>query len=181
MRAPVVGLYYAGSLESLAEAARLSASVTHSHPLAIEGAVLVATATALSALGRCPQDVLRGASSCCQSDPFIQRLELAAAWLRSGNESPVKEVKRQLGNGIAATESCVTAIYIALRFAERPFEEMLDFAVECGGDVDTIGAMAGAIWGAANGIAKLPVDKLAKLEQCERLKALAVALHERRS
>jgi hypothetical protein len=41
--------------------------------------------------------------------------------------------------------------------------------------------MAGAVWGAANGSASLPPDKLAKLEQCGRLTMLAGALSERRS
>ena len=53
------------------------------------------------------------------------------------------------------------------------------FIVECGGDVDTIGAMAGAIWGAANGARKLPALALVKLEQRERLTSLAAALRER--
>jgi ADP-ribosylglycohydrolase len=58
------------------------------------------------------------------------------------------------------------------------FEEMHTFVIDCGGDVDTIGAMAGAIWGAANGAGKLPSLILAKLEQRERLAGLAAALRE---
>jgi poly(ADP-ribose) glycohydrolase ARH3 len=34
------------------------------------------------------------------------------------------------------------------------------FVVECGGDVDTIGAMAGALWGIANGAERLPLVNL---------------------
>ena len=180
MRAPVVGLYYAEAFDSLTDAARLSASVTHAHPLAIEGAVLVATATAFAGQGKRRLEVLQGEAVQCELDPFVKRLEIAATWLQSGTEPPVKEVRRRLGNGIAASESCVTAIYIALRFVERPFEEMLRFVVGCGGDADTIGAMAGAVWGAANGAARLPSDKLAKLEQCARLKTLAAVLHKRK-
>ena len=33
---------------------------------------------------------------------------------------------------------------------------MMQFIIKCGGDVDTIGAMAGALWGIANGAARLP-------------------------
>ena len=142
MRAPVVGLYYAEALENLTDAVRLSASVTHAHPLAIEGAVLVATATAFAAQGKRGLEVLHGAAMQCELDPFVKRIEVATMWLQSGTEPSMKEVRRQLGSGIAASESCVTAIYIALRFVERPFEEMLRFIVGCGGDADTIGAMA---------------------------------------
>jgi poly(ADP-ribose) glycohydrolase ARH3 len=49
----------------------------------------------------------------------------------------------------------------------------------CGGDVDTIGAMAGAVWGAARGAASLPSEHLARLEQRRRLVAVASALHDR--
>lgn len=179
MRAPIVGLFYANRPSELADAARLSASITHAHPLGIEGAVLIATATALAAQARRPLDVLESAAAQCKLEPFIARLGIAATWLQSGDEPKAKDVRRQLGNGIAAHDSCVTAFYISLRFLKRPFQEMLDFVVSCGGDVDTIGAMSGAIWGAANGSASLPSDKLAKLEQLSRLNAIAATLHEK--
>jgi ADP-ribosylglycohydrolase len=46
-------------------------------------------------------------------------------------------------------------------------------------DVDTIGAMAGAVWGAANGARWLPEELLAQLEQAERVDTAASALHAR--
>jgi len=63
-----------------------------------------------------------------------------------------------LGNGVAASVSCVTTLYVALRFHGRPFMEMLEFIIRIGEDVDTIGAMAGALWGAAQGSAGLPAE-----------------------
>lgn len=180
MRAPVVGLFYVSRRDELADAARVSASVTHAHPLAMEGAVLVATATALAAGASRPLEILQATAAHSKLEPFVTRLGIAMAWLQSGYEPATPEVSRRLGNGIAASESCVTAIYIALRFMERSFEDMQGFVAGCGGDVDTIGAMAGAVWGAANGAASLPSDKLAKLEQRARLVRLAAALHERR-
>jgi ADP-ribosylglycohydrolase len=61
----------------------------------------------------------------------------------------------------------------------RRFAEMLQFVCTCGGDADTIGAMAGAVWGAGKGYSSLPADLLSKLEQRERLLSLATALHQR--
>ncbi len=177
MRAPVVGLFYAERHDDLADAVRLSTSITHAHPLGIEGAVLVATATALAVRGNEPRDVLSHAAGHCESEPFTTRLELASQWLVSGHQPPAREVARRLGNGIAAVESCATAVYLGLRFVTRPFLEMMRFIIECRGDVDTIGAVAGAIWGAANGAAKLPADELSRLEQRERLTALGAELY----
>ena len=180
MRAPVIGLYFANRPQDVAAAARLSASVTHAHPYAMEGAVLVASATSAAVNSSDAREVLRQASGVCGLDAFAAKLEMARGWLSSQCAPPPTLVRRQLGNGVAAAESCVTAIYVAARFLGAPFEEMQAFVVGCGGDVDTIGAMAGAIWGAANGAAGLPAAQLARLEQRQRLEVLAAALHERR-
>lgn len=177
MRAPMVGLFYAKRPRGLVEAARLSASITHAHPLGIEGAVLIAAATALVLDVQPPLDVLRGAAAHCVLDPYIARLAIALRWLQAGDTPDARTVARQLGNGVAASDSCVTALYVALHFHDQPFLKMLDFIARIGGDVDTLGAMAGAIWGAAHGIAALPAEQMARLEQAERLRATAAALH----
>ena len=179
MRAPVIGLYFSSRQEELAAAARLSARITHAHPLGMEGAVLVASATALGVASWQPRALLRRAAETCALPPFIARLKIADGWMATGDEPAPATVRESLGNGVAASESCVTAVYLAVRFMRRPFEAMHAFIVECGGDVDTIGAVAGAIWGAANGARKLPALALVKLEQRERLTSLAAALRER--
>ena len=81
----------------------------------------------------------------------VTRIEVARAWLEHGEHPDPPAVVSQLGHGIAALDSCVTAIYLAARFLAKPFLDLQQFVTACGGDVDTIGAMAGAIWGAANG------------------------------
>ncbi len=178
MRAPVVGLYYAARPDELLAAARLSACVTHVHPLGVEGAALIAAATAGALASQDPAEVLRAAVEACELEPFTQRLGLARSWLESQAAPSPKDVGGELGNGIAAVESCVTAVYIALRFLGGSFREMQAFVVACGGDVDTIGAMAGALWGAVRGIGSLPAEALSKLEQRDRIEALAVTLHQ---
>jgi poly(ADP-ribose) glycohydrolase ARH3 len=180
MRAPIIGLFYAGRLEDLNAAARLSARITHAHPLGLEGAVLMAFATAWALRGSKPLEIMENSASHCELQAFTTRLEIAIQWLRAGNEPPAREVARQLGHGIAVGESCVTALYAALRFMDRSFLEMQAFVIGCRGDVDTIGAMAGAIWGAAKGLGSLPSGPLSKLEQREKLMVLAAALHARK-
>jgi len=176
MRAPIIGLFCARDFDRLDTFARASAVITHAHPLGQEGAVLVARATALVTTARAPAEILAALRERSELSPFRERLEIAVAWLRSGSAS-AEEVRRRLGNGVAASESCVSAIYIALRFLEAPFAEMLSFIAACRGDVDTIGAMAGAIWGARNGEAALPRAPLGKLEDDERIRRVALQLH----
>lgn len=179
MRAPIVGLFYAARPDELADAARDSARVTHAHVLGLEGAVALASATAKALVSKAPLEILRAGAAFCESAPFRQRFEIAHGWLDSRHAPPAKEVRERLGNGIAAPESCVTAVYIASRFLGASFDEVQAFVASCGGDVDTIGAMAGAVWGTANGASSLPSGRLDELEQRDRLRAVARALHEK--
>lgn len=93
--------------------------------------------------------------------PFAERIEAAAKWLSEGTLPRPQQVAAELGNRTEATKSCMTSVFIASIFAQRPFEEMLDFVSQCGGDVDTIGAMAGALWGARRGRQELPAHLIA--------------------
>lgn len=179
MRAPVIGLYYANRLDELDAAARKSAEITHAHPLAIEGALLVATATRAALAGVVGADLLDSAAAACGHAEFRSRLLAARSWLSDTNPPEPREVAGTLGNGMCATESCVTAVYIGARHLDLSFEELLQFAIGCKGDVDTISAMAGAIWGAANGADALPKSPLLNLEQADLIRRVALALHER--
>jgi ADP-ribosylglycohydrolase len=179
MRAPAIGVIYANRPSELTAVATTSAIVTHAHPLAVEGAVLVATVTASVLAGRTLADALMEAGATASHSEYASRTKIAEKWLKSGIEVGPREVDRGLGNGIAAHESSVTAIFLASKFQERPFQELHRFIAKCGGDTDTIGAMAGAIWGAANGVAALPADWLDKLEQRDRIEGLATSLHDR--
>ncbi len=130
----------------------------------MEGAVLIATATAKALVTRDPAKIFEFAAAQCDEAKFQERLAVARTWINSAATPDSREVSGQLGNGIAAVESCVTALYVAVRFLNQSFLELQSYIARCGGDADTIGAMAGAIWGAANGAARLPEDALQKLE-----------------
>ena len=93
----------------------------------------------------------------------------------SGLPSP-REVQQQLGCDVAALRSVITAIYLAVRFMQQPFDALLAFGLQLRGDVDTVLAMAGAIWGAARGRHDLPEARLRQLEAAERIEALAHGL-----
>ncbi|MFC1512369.1 ADP-ribosylglycohydrolase family protein [Candidatus Latescibacterota bacterium] len=179
MRSPVVGLFFASDNEDeLIKASRTSAAVTHAHPLGREGAVLIALATALAYNDTSSPDIIERLCQCAETPEFLSRLHKARELLRSGSNVAPQTVAAELGNGIAAVESCVTAVYIALAFRNCSFNELLEYAIRIRGDVDTIASMACAIWGAANGLKALPQARLEQLEQCDRLKAAAQSLAE---
>lgn len=178
MRAPVVGISYATHPEMLSEAARASAEVTHAHPLGIEGAVLMATATARLATQAPVQRVLEAVFERSREDVFRSRLEVARVWLESHRPVKPGEIRRELGNDSTAVGSVVTALYLGLRFLDDPFHLLMEVVVRCRGDADTIGAMAGALWGAANGAGRLPTEALEKLEERDRIEETSRALCE---
>ena len=179
MRAPVIGLFYADDYLRTADAARKSAMITHAHPEGIEGAVLIATATALAYNGSIQHGFLEKLSGTINIPVFLTKLEKARGWIADNHEPSPGDVAKELGNGITAKDSCVTAVYLALRFAEKPGSDLLSFIRKTGGDTDTIGAMALAIWGAACGIQAFPETMTAALEQFSRLNMLSISLGEK--
>lgn len=176
MRAPVIGAFFNNDQDMLINATKASALITHAHPLGIEGAVLIALATSLALNSNTRLEIFEGSASHCKHKNFTDRLTIAGQWLRSEELISVTEVVKTLGNGIAAEASCVTALYISLRFMDKPFIDMMNFVIKCGGDVDTIGAMAGAVWGSKRGASNLPQECLQQLEELKRINDIAISL-----
>ncbi len=160
MRAPVVALHCPSDLATLVHITREQARVTHAHPLGVEGAVMIAVATQGALQHLPPADVISTVRQNLQEPKMLARVELAARWLMGGASQQAVIVRRELGNGIAAPDSCATAVYIALSHFDRSFEDLLTFVRAVRGDVDTISAMAGAIWGARHGVCALPVTPI---------------------
>lgn len=174
MRVAAVGLFFAKeSEEEIIKHAHETAIITHSHPLGLEGAGMIALAAALSFNEQSSQQIIEHLLHHASSPAFTDRLNQTKKWIEEPHAVSAKMAAKELGNKISASESCVTAIYTALAFRESSFDEMLAFIIEMGGDVDTIGAMAGAIWGAARGFSALPEEKLQALEAGESLQSLA--------
>lgn len=178
MRAPIAALYFYGNDVGIINAVNKISAITHAHPLAKEGAELIALATsfALSHANFCGLfQVLQKHSNL---DEFQSRLQIAQQWIENQNVVDSKTVVQQLGNGIAALDSCVTALYISSRYIDLPFTKMLEFIEECSGDTDTIGAMAGAIWGAYNGLDSFKPTDIDTLESSVRIEQLAQKLYK---
>jgi len=160
MRAPVLALFFARDRDGLIAAARSSARVTHAHPLGVEGAVLIALAAHALLEGRPAAKVLDIVRTECSAPQMAERMKTVRSWIESQEVPSPREVATKLGNGITAPTSCPTALYVALRHRKTSFEAMMEFIIACRGDVDTIGAMAGALWGVANGAERLPQVRL---------------------
>lgn len=158
MRVAPVGLMFRHDHARLWEQARLSALPTHTHPLGIEGAQLLALAVALAStttqLNR--QKFLETLAAASTS------LEYSGPLRRAANLENPRDLGL-FGNGIAAPDSVVTAI-AAFALTPDSYETTVANAILQGGDTDTIAAMAGAISGAYLGRQALPARWLKLLE-----------------
>ena len=192
-----LALLRAGSFRRLKLEAGILASVTHTHPTAIAGAIAQACAVArilhslassldVISFSRSLSPVVAGIEPDRGTRPRIGKsattvgrklgAELPALLLR---RAPVQEMQETLGNGTAAHEGIPFALGCFLR-SPGDFEEAVLPAVRHGGDARAVAAMAGALSGAYLGESGIPERFLSCLpgrgelgEAAERLLALA--------
>ncbi len=174
MRAAPIGLFYFDDPDGLYQAAHEQGFSTHVDPRCSAGAVAIAGATALAAT----RDALEPEPFLEELAPlvarfdggFAERIDALKPWLRLGPLDAAARIARcdqasptpQEIDGISpmALSSVLWSLYAFLRSPNDYWQTLLT-AIAVGGDVDTTAAMAGAISGAHNGSAALPM-KLAR-------------------
>lgn len=158
MRVAPVGLVFAEQPETLWEQARLSALPTHTHPLGIEGAQLLAFAVSLALRATIfdRKAFWRELLSRATTEEFRWHISTATKLKPSDSLAG-------LGSTLHAHRSVVTAIAC---FAATPgdFEMVIGRAIGLGDDTDTVAAMAGTLVGAFAGVGAIPPGLLDKLE-----------------
>ena len=181
MRIAPLGLFYYDAAD-LYEQAEASATVTHAHPIGVDGAAVLARAIAL-AVQLDPQQTF-------PSDQFIEDLVAFArtAEMRDklkmvcsllAQDSPAQVAAARLGQNVTAQGSVPFALYAFLRH-QHSYEKCLFCAILNGGDRDTLGAMACAVSGAYLGIRAIPAEWRARLENGDEIEALALRLADMR-
>jgi poly(ADP-ribose) glycohydrolase ARH3 len=175
MRVAPVALLFHHDLNAVAEQARLSALPTHTHPVGIEGAQLLAVAIAL--VLRQPQFDRAGDAliTHAKTDEFQRQLNHAARL------SPTDTIA-SLGSSLEAHRSVTTAI-ACFTMSPDDFTTTIASAIGLGDDTDSLAAMSGAISGARLGISAVPRHLLERLEigpqGRDYIRKLALGLHDR--
>lgn len=169
--APVACLYHRDR-DLLAFTAQASAAVTHAHPVARIGCLLAAQA--LAAVLACDESARFDATAFVRelrgrvpspAHGFDAKLARVEALLAAG--AAPEQAAGELGCGVTADEAVPLALYGFARWGAR-FEDVVTNLARCGGDVDTIGAMGGALAGALLGDDALPRAWLERLESGAR-------------
>ncbi|MGH8907878.1 MAG: ADP-ribosylglycohydrolase family protein [Egibacteraceae bacterium] len=177
MRVAPVGVLWAHDPIRLAEVALRSAALTHAHPVGIDGAVVQARAVGLAVVrGRFGPDELAELAASAATPELREGLADARRLCDDPPEQPV-EVAVELGTSPVAHRSVPAALWLAA--SSDSFAEAVMGALELGGDMDTIAAMAGAVLGAAGGLDVIPKEWLDLLEDGPRGRAYTMALARR--
>lgn len=167
MRIAPVGLWNCERPDRLAEDVAVASVVTHRHPLSVAAAQAIATAVAHAVVAsdiETRRFLGAVASSVEQSAPaFAGHIRQLADWLGWPEEAALRAIagtapgrsSRGFGIPAMAVPTALAALYAFLG-SPRDFTASVDRALRIGGDVDTIGAIAGAISGAHNGIDAIP-------------------------
>lgn len=178
MRAPILSLYFIHNLEELKDNIVLASEITHAHPLAIEGAKLISFVCYAALYDWSVEDISKVLPTWCDSKVYKEKVSFCMQFLNQKSPISDKEIIETLGNSISASQSCLTAIYFALRYKNENCNLMLEHIYKLRGDTDTIGAMAGAIWGAFNGCKKIDQNKICNIEDSDKIFELANKLYE---
>lgn len=192
MRVSPVGLWNFDRTERLAEDARTSSIVTHRHPLAIAGAIAVATAVACAITAR-EIDTdrflqLTSASIAPQSPEFANHILALANWLTLDETAALEAIVDASGQsplprgfGISVSvEPTVLASMYAFLMSPNDYPATVERAIRAGGDVDTTAAIAGAICGAHNGVDAIPEHLVASVKDSTEIQELGTRLFEAR-
>jgi poly(ADP-ribose) glycohydrolase ARH3 len=182
MRAAPIGLLYHNDRGKLRDVAERSSEITHAHPAGREGGVLIAAAVALM-LSHDPES-LDAVSTCRElagcvnpgAGELRRRMEAATELLHSTpSQSDVISI---LGNDVSAVCSVPAAIYSVLAHP-KSFRGAVVYAVNLGGDTDTLGAMAGGVAGALHGVNAIPSEWLEALENGPKGRDYVLGLADR--
>lgn len=165
--APVGLLCGALSAESLRAQVAEAVCFTHDHPEAVDAALVLALVIGRFSRQAADQpidtvELLAELATVC-TDTTMHNALLHAMRLLSA-KMPVAAAAQKLGNGVRSSESVPLALYAALFHLDAPLEAVLA-AVACGGDSDTLAAMAGAVVGARHGDSCFPSAWHQALEQ----------------
>lgn len=176
MRVAPLAIFAGGDPVRASELARRAAQPTHTHPIGVEGAAVQAAAVALALRGTDPAAMPRRLVEVTREPHLLAGLRTVAEL--PADAAPAT-VAAATGTGVVASDAVPAALAAFVRNGGA-FEPTTRFAIALGGDTDTIASMAGALAGAAGGLASVPSVWVGRCEGTQRMVELADRFHLRR-
>lgn len=179
MRAPLLGLC-TGDREIIAGICRL----THTDARSVAGGVAVAEAARYLAEHPEPWSVEQFTDRVAEATrPW--HADLANLIIRLPQVTTLEEIAWAGQNSPELAEPIITPFIIPTVLASlwsvirhpESWSDAVAFAIGLGGDVDTLGAIVGAMAGAAHGLDAIPAHLVATVQESKRLHILSAQLH----
>lgn len=184
VRVPPIACAMDPSKAGLLEAARLSCRATHAHPDAVVGAELQALAVSHLLEGGLPSTLLDRLRNLRETGSVWVKRKLDLVQHHLDAASGFEVVAHDLGTSALAEDSVPSALWCFLSGASS-LQRTLEGAASLGGDVDSIGCLAGALSGSHLGVASFPAHLLGRLchekPGLDAIRRLAEGLEELRT
>jgi len=185
MRVAPMGFFFYDTPDRFGEAVRDCTRITHCHALGLAGALAQARAVALATRKGICGESLEAAEFVGTvvetvtpvSGEMAEALGVVRGMVR-GTE--LRETIEEIASRFRCDVSAIGAVPPALAsfLLTGSFRDSVVVAVNCGGDTDTIGAMAGAIAGAYYGYGLIPNEWLDPLENGPKGRDYVLSLAE---
>lgn len=185
MRIAPIGFFFYDDHKHLQEAALMCTQITHRHPEGVAGALAQALAVGMStqrgidgeAIDQFAfvEEIVQGVKGIERG--VAQELGRIAEMGQGGDlEAKIERIASTFPRDVSAKGAVPAAI--AAFVINDNFPDTVLTAVNCGGDTDTIGAMAGALAGAYYGFSAIPSAWFEPLENGENGRDYVAALAE---
>jgi poly(ADP-ribose) glycohydrolase ARH3 len=159
--APISCFFSLHEFPEMIQEVKKCSRLTHTHVLGIDGAVVQAYVVLL-ALNKVPKnDWLKLLFELPVDSAYKLKFDVVKMCLECRANAHDSSVR--IGNGSDALSAVSAAIFSVLRNSDSFIETVL-FAIEQGGDTDTIGSMAGSIAGAWFGVNEIPDEVFKNIE-----------------
>ncbi len=166
MRVAPIGYFYQRDPGRLQNIARAQALLTHRHPAADAASIAAAYLVKLALDGVDPAEFPRhvlhfGGGLSPEFDAAIERVQSVLSW--PDEEVALNTVGPTRGGGWIAEEAVAMALYCVMRHP-ADYVAAVRLAANISGDSDSVASIAGGILGARLGMACIPADWAARLE-----------------
>lgn len=183
MRIAPIGFFFYDERERLQDAALVCTQITHQHPEGVAGALAQALGVGMATHKGVAGEIIDHHAFLEEIVEGVQGVDIGVAAEvgriaeieRGGDlEARIERIAVSFPRDVSAIGAVPAAV--AAFLINTDFQDTVLTAVNCGGDTDTIGAMAGALAGAYYGYSSIPSAWLEPLENGEKGRDYVAAL-----
>lgn len=187
MRVAPIGLWDYDRPENLVEDASISSIITHHDERCTAGAICVASTVTYALKVKCinPEELIERLKEAIKEihKGFAEDINRLSQWLNLTEQEAIREIAAAgnpdiyfMGRWPGISPYVIPTVLICLFFFLKypdSYEDNLIRVIKVGGDVDSTGAIMGAIAGAYNGISSIPSRLIKGLKDHEQIYNLA--------